>query len=245
MQSAPEAHKLQIPSWVPLSAKQAIADQLACPDLAPKMRHVLWRLAGRNEMRTLVWAKLPPEPIEPSDIIWLTLLAFERAIALEPPRPRRGQQLVEHIRKHWKADYLGIAVLARHLHRQLDEGTPVIARQKWREHSGEEFERTMAMVEELASFFDRLDSELREFEAALGFPKPPRKLRGESAETASQRWFSSILSNCFGRIYGRPLDEIVATLETVAFKLPPGEVTAETIHGRRRRQPEHSRRKSR
>jgi hypothetical protein len=220
--------QLRIPAWVPQSAKQAIVDSAAWPDPAPEMLAALERLATRDEMRDL-WAKLPRR-LPPGGIISLVLIAFSKATALEPPRPKDNAALIEHIRRYWKPDYLMIAGLARQLREYLD-GVATSTRQRWQDHSGEGFERTLARVQEMGSFFEALDSKSRDLDAILSIPEPPRKRGGE---TASQVWFSSILSSWFLKLYGRPLDAVVAILETVTFNLPAGEVTDETIRGRRR-----------
>jgi hypothetical protein len=230
----------RFPRWVPQSVKGKIAD-LQSSDLSAESREALERLATRDEMRG-VWTKLPPES-DPGDTILWFITAFVLAQGLEPPRPKDGMTLMEHIHLHWKPDCLGLAVLARHLLDQINKlGFPTFIRERWAEACpSESFERSLLRIEELASFFERLDREGREIQAILAAPAPPRKRGGESAR---QVYFSSILSNWFTRRYGRPFDDIVATVESVVFNLPRDEVvTGETIRGRRRRAPEHSRSK--
>jgi hypothetical protein len=100
----------RFPRWVPQSVKGKIAD-LQSSDLSAESREALERLATRDEMRG-VWTKLPPES-DPGDTILWFITAFVLAQGLEPPRPKDGMTLMEHIHLHWKPDCLGLAVLAR------------------------------------------------------------------------------------------------------------------------------------
>lgn len=185
-----------------------------------------------------VWSKLPIEP-DIGGILQKVLYAYSIVTTkLEPPFPKEIEAITLHIDRYWKADYLGIAVIARKLRQDLDKVGTVIRRQ-WHDQSGENFENTLSRFEELASFFEQRDTEIRGFHMELAIPDPPRKRAGE---TAPEVWFSIILSEWFTRLYGRPHDEIVATILNVVFNLRPADVVSgETIRGRRRRQPEHSR----
>ena len=100
------------------------------------------------------------------------------------------QASTEHMRRHWEPDFLGIAVLARHSGERV-EAARAVTREQWAAEvcSDVSFDRVISLVGELAPFFEQLDSQNRELMEMLPISPPPRKRRGESAETAAQRWF--------------------------------------------------------
>jgi hypothetical protein len=223
-----------IPQWVPESAKATFRTFLADSNLSGGTHAALERLACRDEMRAL-WSKIPREP---DAVVILTIFAFSVATNLEPPRPRDGEALIAHSRRHWKTTYGDIASRARFLLEGLSEMFPASLREAWPEFAAMEidFDTLSSSLPTLAQFCDRLDAEINEWSTVIGVPPPPKPPRRRGGETAPQVYFSSIMSNWFLKAYGKPLDGVVATLETVAFNLPAGEVTDETIRGRRRSQ---------
>jgi hypothetical protein len=88
----------------------------------------------------------------------------------------------------------------------------------------------MALIKDVASVCDRLDTEARETEAALNLPKPPRR-RG--AMKAQRTYFGRIMSDFFQRTYARPCDAAVTILEDVAFD-PAGGIEESTARSRHR-----------
>jgi hypothetical protein len=223
---------------IPQLARVAIEEMSRVPDLSPETRAVLKRLETRDEM-TEVWEKLPAEHL--GDFVRRALLAFAAAMALEPPRPKEANALAAHLKRYPpRLTYSTLAGLARWLLEGMVE-TPSYQRELWATFapcdSQISFDQLLTQLETVAKFYEGLDEGHRSWLASLALPINPGK---PGSESMRQVYFSRAMSSWLIDHCRRPYDEIVAILETVIFNLPSGEVTCETIRGRRRQLPENS-----
>jgi hypothetical protein len=219
----------------PATVKETIEALLDVPDLNPSLRAAIERLATSfPEMNDLWRDMIPAEPAGmEGSIISRTLFAYERALALRPPIPRTRAALSEYLKHHRLVEptYLSIATGARALNTDLGN-IPSVTRSRWAQLSsyGAAFDQVVTLIEDVAAICDRLDAEARETETALNLPKPPRR-RG--AIKAQRTYFGRIMSDYLERLYGRPCDPIVNTLENIVFDLR-GEIEEGTARSRRR-----------
>ncbi len=225
------AYALGTPSRV----KETIGAFLNAPDLyPPNVKSAIERLATYPAMTNLWRDRIPAEPPDmEADIIGMAIIAYNRALSLLPPMPRKKAAVAEYLKQHdiVPVSFAMIAEAASFV-RDLLESVPSSGRSSWPEKSptGSTFEEAVKAIQDIVETGRRFDSEARAIEAELNFPKPPRR-RG--AIKAQRTYFGHIMSDYLVSIYGQPCDPMVNILEDVVFDLR-GDIEEGTARSRRR-----------
>jgi hypothetical protein len=162
----------------PSRVKETIKAFLDVPDLNQSLRSAIERLATYPAMTDLWRAEIPAEPPDmEADIIGTTIIAYNHALALLPPMPRKKKELTEYLRQHdiCPVSYAMIAEMANVLHDFLQK-VPSIGRSSWPEKSptGSTLEVAVKAIQDIAATGWRFDSEALAIEAELNFPKPAK-----------------------------------------------------------------------
>jgi hypothetical protein len=216
----------------------------------PILRAAIERLAGNDEMISF-WNTFPPQwRGREGEIICQVVGALYEAMSLLPPLKQHQRERAEFLRRHapindpailaeYRERFVGstsaamIAAQARMLSENLGEiSSSSIGRQRWDEawrgDPDVTLDRLISAVEAAAICCDQLDKENREASEARGPRKRPRKAGGKAAR---QVHFTRIMKDFFRREFGRPHNQIIGTLEQVAFDLSDG-VDLSTIQKR-------------
>jgi hypothetical protein len=232
-----DKHQAAFKSWVPQAARQKISELRAIPNLTESDRRLLDRLANYPVMRTEVWEKLPLSAKRAEDFIvgWV-FYAAQFGAAYRPPLPRRRGQIPEYLRKYPPILTPEIALDRALMLVDAMKTTNHYAKEAWPSlWSGDRrvtFEEAVSIVENLATFYRRLDEKDKEFLAMVSIPD----IRKKNARNAPEWLFARLLADHFQRRFGNTLDSIVAALSAVVFDQDTG-VGSSTIRGRRRSAP--------
>lgn len=242
------------PKWVPVDAQNRLNDLYKNEVDRP----LLEKLSGKDyvNMRD-VWTKLPQKGRE-GLLIDLVLNAYRRATNFELPKPKN--------KKDWEAwaervcngnepplfdatfiDVSTYAEMLRDNMLKLQSHAEVHWPELWQGDPETTFDKVISDLKNIKSFYEKLETRHQTLVSRLdkeGFPKPPTK-RGYAK--AQQVDFSHILSWGLEKLYGKPLDEVSATIEAVVFGTDTdGEFSGTTTRGRRRPvKKEHSAKKRR
>ena len=235
-----------IPNWVPEADRHRISKLWKESWVDATGHAVLRRLATYDAMKTEVWEKLPPEPkgLEINIIEW-ALHAFTIFRWFSRPIPKTKAKQIEwakHLKKYPPASPKTASSWALMLRTELlalKAATDFCWLRFWEGDESVTPDHVLAMLDQLSSFYLRMDKEHRALSASL-----PEVKRWNTK--AAQKFFTEFLSQRMKDTYGQPLDSIVAALAEVAFNDRKG-VPAERVRGRRRTgaAPEKSERKSR
>jgi hypothetical protein len=239
--------KPAIPKWVPLPVRAALIEIIENADLPSTVRKAIRRVSSSTAMRG-VWEVLPGEPEKGPE-----LLVREIAIAvgmfderyprsrLPPPPPKRDRnswdawaaKVAEHLRQNPSKPTLQDAffhaqALAEAMQLTTDDD---IASGVWAMVGGKGpdvgFSEAKAVVERVGTFYAEMHRVVSELYKGL----PTVKSLGH--RRAKEQFFTQAMSAAMQKTYGRPYDEIVATLAQVVFNRS-GAVDADTVKKRRR-----------
>lgn len=227
---------LLMPPWVPAVAAAQINKQLADHAATPAMCGLLNRLATYEVMKTDVWEKLPAECLPSAGwVINSVCLAYDTAMAIKPPLPKRKEDWTDYIQKYPVQSSCGeLASLAKVLEEGMKPWEPFMAHfwaEMWTGNPEVTPRKAMEFLLALDDLFKRLDVEARKLQALANLPPLPRK---KGSLTVHETYFSQTMSGFFLERFGKPFDPVVTALTEVAFDQPGGSDTA-TIRGRRRR----------
>jgi hypothetical protein len=222
--------------WVPNAARSVIVELKALRSLTPADHAIVDRLAHHPSMRTDVWARLPPEPagVE-GTIIELTLMAARMALMQRPPFPARGKKAREaYLLKKYPQPLTpdNAEGFARWLIQSLNEISGEMRdlwEQVWPGDRSLTFESIIGIVGDIRMACERLAAMRAAQVATLSIPT----IRKRRSPAAPRIFFSRFISGELQKLYGRPLDEVVASLELVVFDQADA-VGSSTIRGRRR-----------
>jgi hypothetical protein len=226
-------------SHTPAAVRRLIEEYLAVPQLNPRLRAAIERLAGNEEMEDLWNTQVPPQLCgRETEIITQAIDAFRESISLRPPIKNWMRDYVEFRRANpdpitdpvdlaaykerfvTPLDCAMLAGRARFLLEGMNE-IPSPIRAVWSEIRPADpamtFDRVISTIEAIAVCCDHLHEAAGARRAALQLPDPPRK-RG--AKTAPQVYFDRIMKRYFRNECGKPIVEIVAILDQVLFDLP-------------------------
>jgi hypothetical protein len=237
-------------SHTPEAVRRLIEEHLAIPQLAPRLRAAIERLAGNEEMENLWNTQVPPQLCgrEPAIIEW-AIGAYRLATSVRPPIKNWLRDYAEFRRSHpdpitnpvdlaaykerfvTPPDYAMLAGRARFLLEGMNEipsRTRAVWGEIWPGDPAMTFDGVTSTIEAIAVCCDHLGEVAADMRAALQLPDPPRK-RG--ARTAPRVFFDRIMKQFFRSECGRPNVELVAILEQVLFDLP-GSVDESTVRKR-------------
>jgi hypothetical protein len=223
-----------IPPWVPPAAADNIKWRATLPGLKARDLALLKRLARRDEMRT-VWPKLAAAHAD--KIVDVILRAEDEASRTPSPLLKRTKDLAVYLQKTRPIppSFFGVAVLVEKAvqdMRELEVAAHSWLPYLWPGEPDMTFDRLLLQLNTTAEFCRRLHAEEKIAVAeADPLPAPPRK-RG--SRSAKEIHFGLILSDCFRRIGGSPLDDVVGAITGVVFDDASGGPDAQTVRGRRR-----------
>jgi hypothetical protein len=223
----------------PEAVRQLIDQYRTASQFGPQLLAAIERLAANAEMEYLWNTQVPPRLRgRESEIIAQAIIAYCRAISLQPPLKNWMRDYTEFRQNHPDpitdlADlaackerfvapltYAMLAGRARMLLEGMNE-IPSLTRAGWGEvwqgDPAMTFDGLISTVEAIAVSCDRLDKEAGDMLVALQLPKQPRKRGGK---TAPRVYFDRIMKGYFRRECGKPIAEVVALLEQVLFDLP-------------------------
>jgi hypothetical protein len=225
------AGKPAFPKWVPKAARKRIVDELAKPNLEPEIRELCVRLAECEAMQD-VYESLPrPWNGYEHCLIDHVILKYRHAISIQQPPPivpdraesiaRTARMMIDEMRAP-----------------PLHDDALFLCERMWPGHPSITFDKLIAVLEQIATFYDYVSTERRNAIVAADDPPLPTK-RG--AKRAPEGWFSQAMSKFFLRNAGKPMDRTVEFLTDVVFDV---QVETGIAKQRRRAAGAHFRKKS-
>jgi hypothetical protein len=202
---------LSFASGTPQTVRELIEELLDQPSVDRRVRAAVERLAADDSMIGF-WHKVPTG--KEAAIAEAAALSFERAIGL--PKTKAQARFAELVPNPF---FASIPIHARALREALTNNAQLM-RACWDMRSDNQaitFEQLLAVIDDLAVFAERLESETQDIRKMWDLPKPQGKL---GSATASRVYFSRAMKHLLRQICGQPHIEVVAALEQVMFDLP-------------------------